>query len=71
MSLFQILERDWSNKHDQVGERRSHYFKVKSPNVYEEAETATKTVVISVLEVLYDNELCALVYMRDITNITH
>ena len=65
------MERDWQNKRDYAGERRSQYFKVKSPNAYEEAETAHKTVMITVLEVLYDNKLCALVYMRDITNITH
>lgn len=38
--------------------------------MYEEAGSAAKLVMISVLEVLYDNKLCALVYMRDITTIT-
>lgn len=42
---------------------------VNDPNPY--SEHKEKTVSINILDVLYDEQICNLVYMQDITQINH
>ena len=44
------------------------HFIVDKPNRYETAEDAQKIVEMKIIDILYDNKLSNLVYMRDITN---
>ena len=44
------------------------HFIVDKPNRYENAEDAQKIVEMNIIDILYDNKLSNLVYMRDITN---
>ena len=45
----------------------TQYFSVKGANKYEESGTASKIVEIKLIEIVYKNELCNLIYMRDVT----
>lgn len=44
------------------------HFIVDKPNRYETSEDAQKIVEMKIIDILYDNKLSNLVYMRDITN---
>ena len=41
-----------------------------NPNPYSEEESS-KTVRIKILDVLFDDRVCSLVYMQDLTQINH
>ena len=41
---------------------------VDTPNTYECAEDAQKIVEINIIDILYENKVSNLVYMRDITS---
>ena len=41
---------------------------VDTPNNYESAEDAQKIVEMNIIDILYDNKVSNLVYMRDITS---
>ena len=43
-------------------------FKVKIPNPYAE-DTQERSLQIKILDVLYNNQICSLVYMHDITSV--
>ena len=43
-------------------------FVVDTPNNYESAEDAQKIVEMNIIDILYDNKVSNLVYMRDITS---
>ena len=43
-------------------------FVVDTPNNYESAEDAQKIVEMNIIDILYDNKVSILVYMRDITS---
>ena len=49
------------------------YYKVKNPNPYaigeSIADTEELTLQIKILDVLYNNQICSLVYMHDLTSV--
>ena len=55
-----INDKDFSNK--------NLHFLVDTPNQYERAEDAQKIVEINMIDILYDNKVSSLIYMRDITS---
>lgn len=77
MSLFEILAMHSAEAKSGSGlttgsaeQRRNMFFRVmKSPNRYEQQveDSQQKIVMISILEVVYNNIVSQLVYMRDIT----
>ena len=44
-------------------------FEVKSANRYEDAQDSKKVVQISILDVVFDNKVSDLIYMRDVTHL--
>ena len=56
-----------AKKEDIQRKRMTQYFSVKGANKYEESGTASKIVEIKLIEIVYKNELCNLIYMRDVT----
>ena len=47
-------------------------FKFKSPNPYEvdgTKDTQERSMQIKILDILYDNQICSLVYMHDVTKV--
>jgi len=45
----------------------SKTFEVTEPNLYENDADKKKTVQIKILDVLFDDQICSLVYMQDLT----
>ena len=43
------------------------HYRVDTPNRYEISEDAQKVVEIKIIDILYNNKVSKLVYMRDIT----
>ena len=55
----------------QAGEKQENkhlHFLVDTPNCYEDSNDSQKIVQVDIIDILYDNEVSNLVYMRDITN---
>ena len=55
----------------QTGEKQDNthlHFLVDTPNRYEDSNDSQKIVQVDIIDILYDNEVSNLVYMRDITN---
>lgn len=55
----------------QAGEKQENthlHFQVDTPNRYEDSNDSQKIVQVDIIDILYDNEVSNLVYMRDITN---
>ena len=69
MSLSDIVVRHHvQSKIDKQAQNINLNFIVDTPNCYENAEDTQKIVEINIIDILYDNKVRNLVYMRDITN---
>ena len=69
MSLNEIVARHHEQfKNDKKESNVKLHFIVDKPNRYETAEDAQKIVEMNIIDILYNNKLSNLVYMRDITN---
>ena len=53
---------------DKQASDMNQQFVVDTPNNYESAEDAQKIVEMNIIDILYDNKVSILVYMRDITS---
>ena len=45
-----------------------HTYEVRSENPYVPEDEKTKTVSVRLLDVLFDNQVCNLVYIQDVTS---
>ena len=70
MNLRDILVNNSIKKADEThsSKRKNLQFVVDSPNEYEDSNEQHKVVSLSILDVVYDNKVCHLVYMRDVTS---
>ena len=44
-------------------------YKVKNPNPYCDDKESQKVMQIKILEILYNEEICNLIYMQDISSV--
>ena len=69
MSLSEIIVRhQLQSEIDKQASDMNQQFVVDTPNNYESAEDAQKIVEMNIIDILYDNKVSILVYMRDITS---
>ena len=69
MTLSEIVARH--QEQSRTGKKISNkklQFLVDTPNRYENSEDAKKIVEINIIDILYNNKVSNLVYMRDITS---
>ena len=57
------------SKSKHVNTRFSKIFQVKAANNYEEKATGPRTVQLWIMDVLFNNKVCCLVYMRDLSQL--
>ena len=63
-----IVRRHVQLSADRHFSNKNQHFLVDTPNQYENAEDAKKIVEINIIDILFDNKVSNLVYMRDITS---
>ena len=72
MTLSEIVVRHHmqskTDKQQVSSNMKNLHFLVDTPNHYESSEDAQKIVEMNIIDILYDNQISNLVYMRDITN---
>ena len=69
MTLSEIVVRhNVQSRAEEHFSNKNLHFLVETPNKYENAEDAQKIVEINIIDILYDNKVSNLIYMRDITN---
>lgn len=69
MNLSEIVVRHQVQQ--QAGDKQDNthlHFLVDTPNRYEDSNDSQKIVQVDIIDILYDNEVSNLVYMRDITS---
>mmetsp|Transcript_17622 Transcript_17622/g.23795 ORF Transcript_17622/g.23795 Transcript_17622/m.23795 type:complete len:296 (-) Transcript_17622:822-1709(-) len=64
---YQFSDRETDTFELSNGVKFEKTFTLKAPNAYSERSNELLTVQISIMEILYDNKICCLVYMRDLT----
>ena len=70
MSLSEVIVRHRIKKQEEEKEGDKGYcFVVNQPNKYEPEADSQKIVQVHILDIIFDNKICNLTYMHDITQI--
>lgn len=65
----QSIERKSHKATGAAGESLTRCYLVQSPNRYEASENAMKVVQVNVLDIFFDEQICSLTYIHDITHL--
>ena len=70
MSLGDIIGRHTFKQKEEGKDTnsKSQAFLIDTPNRYEVSQDSKKVVQINILEIIFDNKICNLIYIHDITN---
>ena len=67
MSLSEVIVRHCIKKQEEKDGDTGYCFVVDQPNKYEPLADSQKIVQVHILDIIFNNKLCNLTYMHDIT----